>query len=548
MKIDFTKELLVKVLACQPIVGGMSEEGLSELRKKMSYGSKVEYDIATFTIEQLNAFKEIAIEFGDRGLSNRLASLINLKNNPMNAKIGTLKALPVGLATFMMHKPIKGWLFRREDDGTDLPWLLLNVEYHGRTAHSADYCLISLMANTAKSSTGRTKDSRDINVHQIYVRAEDIYKKTIGQLLDKVGLVKETAELHSHYESELELFINYRAKVNEQFITNQSSVSIDDSETSYWSRNRARLTVAAGHKLVNDESLIERYVTSEHLSKFWQELANNSEMKFDQVPFHCKMYLYNLTLHQHHWTHVSFVNPYKYKPELKEKLVLPQNHHDLVEILASDMGFIMDDIIDGKSGGTTILCKGSPGLGKTLTAEVYSEVIAKPLYRVHSGQLGTTAKEVEDKLNAVLARASRWGAVMLIDEADVFIRARGNDIEHNAVVAAFLRTLEYFDGLLFMTTNRSDDIDDAILSRCIAVIKFELPTKEDAHRIWGVLSAQFNNSLSKELITHLTEKYPKASGRDIKELLKLTLKFCKGKGIAVDADAFRSCAMFRGLA
>ena len=38
----------------------------------------------------------------------------------------------------------------------------------------------------------------------------------------------------------------------------------------------------------------------------------------------------------------------------------------------------------------------------------------------------------------------------------------------NAVVGVFLRVLEYFNGLLFLTTNRIDDIDEAIVSRCIA--------------------------------------------------------------------------------
>ncbi len=42
----------------------------------------------------------------------------------------------------------------------------------------------------------------------------------------------------------------------------------------------------------------------------------------------------------------------------------------------------------------------------------------------------------------------------------------------NAVVGVFLRVLEYFNGLLFLTTNRIDDIDEAIVSRCIALIKF----------------------------------------------------------------------------
>lgn len=232
---------------------------------------------------------------------------------------------------------------------------------------------------------------------------------------------------------------------------------------------------------------------------------------------------------------------------MRDKLILPQDHRDLIDILTADMNVLMEDIVEGKSGGTTILCKGAPGLGKTLTAEVYSEVVGKPLYRVHSGQLGITAASVEENLSQILRRAARWDSILLLDEADVYIRCRDNDLQHNAIVAEFLRTLEYFNGLLFMTTNRTDDVDDAILSRCIAIIKYEVPPKDDAVRLWKSLATQFKVELSDDLIDELTNTYAKSSGRDIKELLKLTSKFCKSKKIPLSAEAFRQCAMFRGV-
>ena len=48
--------------------------------------------------------------------------------------------------------------------------------------------------------------------------------------------------------------------------------------------------------------------------------------------------------------------------------------------------------------------------------------------------------------------------------------------------------LEYFNGLLFLTTNRVDDIDEAIVSRCIALIRFHPPQHDDRRRIWAVMS------------------------------------------------------------
>jgi hypothetical protein len=46
----------------------------------------------------------------------------------------------------------------------------------------------------------------------------------------------------------------------------------------------------------------------------------------------------------------------------------------------------------------------------------------------------------------------------------------------------------------------------------------------------------------------LTDAYPNSSGRDIKELLKLTTHYCRAKQIPLSEDAFRMCAKFRGHA
>ncbi len=101
------------------------------------------------------------------------------------------------------------------------------------------------------------------------------------------------------------------------------------------------------------------------------------------------------------------------------------------------------------------------------------------------------SRTMETALKEVLTRAQRWGAVMLIDEADVYIKRRDDNIAMNAVVGVFLRVLEYFNGLLFLTTNRVDDIDEAIVSRCIALIKFHPPDAAARRRIWGVMAEQF---------------------------------------------------------
>jgi hypothetical protein len=50
------------------------------------------------------------------------------------------------------------------------------------------------------------------------------------------------------------------------------------------------------------------------------------------------------------------------------------------------------------------------------------------------------------------------------------------------------------------------------------------------------------------VIDRLVVEYAGASGRDIKELLKLTSKYCRRKELPLSAQSFAQCAVFRGIA
>jgi hypothetical protein len=68
----------------------------------------------------------------------------------------------------------------------------------------------------------------------------------------------------------------------------------------------------------------------------------------------------------------------------------------------------------------------------------------RPLYVVGAGDLGTTANALDTHLGKTLKLARRWNALVLIDEADVFLEERSlHELERNAMVAVFLRHMEY---------------------------------------------------------------------------------------------------------
>jgi hypothetical protein len=56
---------------------------------------------------------------------------------------------------------------------------------------------------------------------------------------------------------------------------------------------------------------------------------------------------------------------------------------------------------------------------------------------------------------------------------------------HNRLVTVFLRKLEYYQGILFLTSNRGIQFDDAILSRVHLIIKYKDLSREFRRRLWS---------------------------------------------------------------
>ena len=169
---------------------------------------------------------------------------------------------------------------------------------------------------------------------------------------------------------------------------------------------------------------------------------------------------------------VSGIRDLEWNEGAYDSLVLPENHKSIVKSLVTSHKFSaaknIDDVISGKGKGLVAVLHGPPGTGKTLTAEGIAELLKCPLYTVSAGELGTDPRVLERSLTDILDIAHAWGAVLLLDEADVFLEKRSiHDIHRNALVSIFLRLLEYFQGILFLTTNRVETFDDAFQSRML---------------------------------------------------------------------------------
>lgn len=132
------------------------------------------------------------------------------------------------------------------------------------------------------------------------------------------------------------------------------------------------------------------------------------------------------------------------------------------------------DTAEGKGQGLAVLLHGPPGVGKTLTAETIALATGRPLLSVSVAEIGIDASQAESRLKSIFVNAERWRAVLLMDEADVFLeaRVRTDDPNRNAMVSVLLRCLEYYEGIIILTTNRIKSIDIAVQSRMHLAIQY----------------------------------------------------------------------------
>ncbi|KAI1737685.1 P-loop containing nucleoside triphosphate hydrolase protein [Xylaria scruposa] len=161
-------------------------------------------------------------------------------------------------------------------------------------------------------------------------------------------------------------------------------------------------------------------------------------------------------------------------------------------------------------------------LGKRIVLAENSKV---PLYVLRAGDLGSTPEKLEPALESALACCQLWGALLLLDEADVFLQCRGSDnMERNELVSIFLRQLEYYQGLMFLTTNRIDAIDPAFRSRIDLIVPYSPLDVATRKQIW----VNFIRRLPPEAIDLQDSDIDELAknelnGREIKNLLKTAL-------------------------
>ncbi|GAB7344609.1 hypothetical protein MBLNU457_3099t1 [Dothideomycetes sp. NU457] len=194
--------------------------------------------------------------------------------------------------------------------------------------------------------------------------------------------------------------------------------------------------------------------------------------------------------------YINSVKDIAFNDRAFDSLVIPDGQKELIlGFTASQQAYrnAFDDVIEGKGRGIVVLLSGPPGVGKTLTAESVAEEMRVPLYVMSAGDLGLDSRQIEAKLQNCFEMVTRWNAILLLDEADVFLEERSlHELERNKLVSIFLRVLEYYEGIMFLTTNRVNIFDAAFQSRIHISLDYSELTIESRKAVWTNFLKQHN--------------------------------------------------------
>lgn len=186
---------------------------------------------------------------------------------------------------------------------------------------------------------------------------------------------------------------------------------------------------------------------------------------------------------------------------------------------------------------------GPPGTGKTAFGRHIAGALGLPLM-VHraSDLLDKFVGEAEKRIARMFDEAAQSHAVLLLDEADSFLRDRAGAMHSWEVtqVNEMLTQMEAFDGLFIASTNLMDGIDAAALRRFDLKIGFDFLKHPAAWGLFREAAAQLGLAPAPELerdlerLRHLTpgdfatalRRARFAPPRDARELLQALREEC----------------------
>jgi len=142
-----------------------------------------------------------------------------------------------------------------------------------------------------------------------------------------------------------------------------------------------------------------------------------------------------------------------------------------------------------RRGHGTLCFHGAPGTGKTALAEHIAQALQRPLMIRQASDIASKfVGETEQNMARMFEEAGNEEAVLLLDEADSFLRSRRLAERNYEIteVNEMLQGMERFAGVFVCTTNLFDELDEAALRRFTFKIRFHPLTAVQRERMFVI--------------------------------------------------------------
>ena len=209
---------------------------------------------------------------------------------------------------------------------------------------------------------------------------------------------------------------------------------------------------------------------------------------------------------------------------------------DIILWLEHGQNLLVDWEMKGKiKPGYKALFHGPPGTGKTLTAGLLGKIAQKEVYRIDlSMVVSKYIGETEKNLEKVFAKAENKNWILFFDEADALFGKRtsisdAHDKYANQEIAYLLQRLEDYNGLVILSSNMKNNVDDAFGRRLQAIVHFPVPKAPERLRLWKQTFSRHSSLAEDVQLEKIADKFELAGGSIINVVQYASLKALRRK-------------------